>query len=148
MRLPCSGTFFFTREFMLCLTRKWIYIRNDPSGAIIYFFDLTTFRFIATACRKYRNVPFHNFFHAFNVTQTMYYFLTTGRCLQILDKKAALAMLTAALCHDLDHPGLNNGFLIQAGLKIGSLHKRVCCCLYWPLFDSYFSLVDFTRVHI
>jgi hypothetical protein len=79
-----------------------------------------------TACRKYRNVPFHNFFHAFNVTQTMYYFLTTAKCCTILDKKDALAMITATLCHDLDHPGLNNGFLIQAGLKIGSLHKRVC----------------------
>eukprot|EP01126_Amoeba_proteus_P065354 TRINITY_DN927_c0_g1_i17.p1 TRINITY_DN927_c0_g1~~TRINITY_DN927_c0_g1_i17.p1 ORF type:complete len:482 (+),score=93.35 TRINITY_DN927_c0_g1_i17:497-1942(+) len=82
------------------------------------------YRFILTICRKYRNVPFHNFYHAFNVTQTMYYFLTTGKCLHVLDKKAALAMLTATLCHDVDHPGLNNGFLVQAGLKIGTLHKR------------------------
>lgn len=87
--------------------------------------DFNFYRFIMTICRKYRNVPFHNFFHAFNVTQTMYYFLTTGKCLTLLDKRDALAMLTATLCHDLDHPGLNNSFLIQAGLKIGSLHKRV-----------------------
>lgn len=40
-------------------------------------YSLTICRFLITVFFRYRDVPFHNFYHAFNVTQTMYYFLHT-----------------------------------------------------------------------
>jgi len=35
-----------------------------------------------------------------------------------------LSMLVATLCHDADHPGLNNGCLNQAQTKVAALHKK------------------------
>ena len=67
----------------------------------------------------------------------MYYFLTSGRCIHVLEKRDALAMLTATLCHDLDHPGLGNGFLIQASLKIGKMHKRVILFIIIIIINSF-----------
>jgi len=82
------------------------------------------YRFVATICRRYRPVPFHNWFHAFNVTQTMYYFLTTLNCKHVLGPLEMLSMLIATLCHDADHPGLNNMFQAKAQTQIASLHKK------------------------
>jgi len=85
---------------------------------------LFLFRFIMTVARRYRDVPFHNFFHAFNVTQTLFYFLTTGQAAQILGPLEQLALVIAAICHDCDHPGLNNDFQRKAQTKIANLHKK------------------------
>lgn len=44
---------------------------------LVFGHFLTFDRFLITLVYRYRVVPFHNFFHAFNVTQTLYVFLTT-----------------------------------------------------------------------
>eukprot|EP01126_Amoeba_proteus_P037202 TRINITY_DN3826_c0_g1_i2.p1 TRINITY_DN3826_c0_g1~~TRINITY_DN3826_c0_g1_i2.p1 ORF type:complete len:357 (+),score=57.49 TRINITY_DN3826_c0_g1_i2:276-1346(+) len=84
----------------------------------------TLYRFLKTVFYRYRNVPFHNFFHAFNVTHTMYYFIHTqnlGLCLSPLE---LLAMMIACLTHDCDHPGLNNSFQVKALTRVSLLHKK------------------------
>jgi len=82
------------------------------------------FRLIGTLARKYRNVPFHCFYHAFNVTQTMFYFITTCNIKKIFgdSKIEVLAMLVACLIHDTDHPGLNNMFQKKANTKLAQIH--------------------------
>lgn len=78
------------------------------------------------------NNPFHNFRHAFNVLQTLYTFLKNATELQLHRRNTnenastadgepkmrlvfrdieVLAMMMSALCHDLQHPGVNNSFL-------------------------------------
>ena len=59
--------------------------------------------------------PFHNLYHAFSVTLAAYilaYRTELGR--QSLGPLDRLACVLAALCHDLDHPGVNNEFLVRA----------------------------------
>lgn len=56
------------------------------------------------------NNPYHNFRHAFDVTQGVYHFLTVGRAAELLTPLDIFALLISALCHDLDHPGTNNVF--------------------------------------
>ncbi len=53
----------------------------------------------------YRDVPYHNFFHCVDVTHTTFRFirLAGGRARMAPAEK--LALMVAALCHDLDHPG-------------------------------------------
>ncbi|PRP87513.1 hypothetical protein PROFUN_00724 [Planoprotostelium fungivorum] len=85
---------------------------------------VTLHRFIYTIARRYRHVPFHNFYHAFNVTQTMYYFIKSCQASNILTPLETLSMIIAAMCHDCDHPGLNNDFQKKALTRISNLHKK------------------------
>jgi len=72
---------------------------------------------------SYRKIPFHNFFHSFNVTQSVYYFLTVCDIQSHFGHLEVLALLLSALCHDIDHPGLNNTFLSNAKTALGSLYN-------------------------
>jgi hypothetical protein len=86
--------------------------------------DVTLYRFFNVVSRKYRHVPFHNFYHAFNVTQTMYFFLTTCNASKVLGPLEIMALLIAAICHDCDHPGLNNDFQRKAQTRVYHMHKK------------------------
>lgn len=54
---------------------------------------------------SYLDNPYHNFRHAFDVTQMCYYYVTQSKCRAFLTKLDQLALLTSALCHDVSHPG-------------------------------------------
>lgn len=86
--------------------------------------DITLYRFFNVVSRKYRQVPFHNFYHAFNVTQTMYFFLTSCHASKVLGPLEIMALLIAAICHDCDHPGLNNDFQRKAQTRVYHMHKK------------------------
>uniref|UniRef100_A0A672FIB7 High affinity cGMP-specific 3',5'-cyclic phosphodiesterase 9A n=1 Tax=Salarias fasciatus TaxID=181472 RepID=A0A672FIB7_SALFA len=62
----------------------------------------------------YNNIPFHNFQHCFCVTQMMYGLIWLTDLRNKLSRVDLLIMLTSALCHDLDHPGYNNVYQINA----------------------------------
>ncbi|KAM9835987.1 high affinity cGMP-specific 3',5'-cyclic phosphodiesterase 9A-like [Aulostomus maculatus] len=62
----------------------------------------------------YNNIPFHNFQHCFCVTQMMYGLIWLTDLRKQLARVDLLIMLTSALCHDLDHPGYNNVYQINA----------------------------------
>jgi len=57
---------------------------------------------------NYRNNPFHNFRHCFCVTQMMYGFIHLCGLLDQLSVEDMAVLITACVCHDLDHPGYNN----------------------------------------
>jgi hypothetical protein len=81
--------------------------------------------FISDVCNSYHNNPYHNFRHAVDVMQSIWYFLC---CIHVLDfptQQAStirseillrpidvLALMMAGLGHDLGHPGVNNGFMV------------------------------------
>eukprot|EP01133_Synstelium_polycarpum_P007201 gene7201-8364_t len=72
-------------------------------------------RFIMAVHSLYRkNNRYHNFLHAFDVTQTCYTFLTTFKAAQYLTHLDILSLLISAMCHDLNHPGFNNTFQVNA----------------------------------
>lgn len=54
----------------------------------------------------------------------MYFFLTTCNAQHLLGPLEILALLVATICHDADHPGLNNSFQTKAYTKIASMHKK------------------------
>jgi len=79
--------------------------------------------FIITLRDSYRDVPFHNFYHAFNVSQTLYFFLTKCKASEKFTPLEQLAMLISAFCHDIDHPGVSNSFQCNVGTKKAYLYN-------------------------
>jgi len=81
----------------------------------------TLYRFLIEVRRKYRDVPYHNFWHACDVTQTMYLFIAGHTIRRILTPLDQVTLLVASLVHDLDHMGLNNSFHLRADTPMGIL---------------------------
>eukprot|EP01061_Rhynchopus_euleeides_P008928 TRINITY_DN18069_c1_g3_i1.p1 TRINITY_DN18069_c1_g3~~TRINITY_DN18069_c1_g3_i1.p1 ORF type:complete len:585 (+),score=168.44 TRINITY_DN18069_c1_g3_i1:36-1790(+) len=62
----------------------------------------------------YRNVPYHNFAHCFDVTHAVYGFLTKGGLREHFTSVEMLTLMVAAMFHDADHHGLNNQFHLKS----------------------------------
>jgi len=76
-------------------------------------------RFLAAVHGGYRDNPFHNFRHCFCVTQMMYVLINSCQLEERFFSKTELAaLITACICHDLDHPGLSNGYQINAKTEL------------------------------
>jgi cAMP-specific phosphodiesterase len=87
---------------------------------------LKTLQRFVVACRsRYRNVPYHSFFHVVDVVQTVHTFLFRAGGAQMLEGIERFALLIAALVHDIDHPGVNNSFHLKAKTAIGILASIV-----------------------
>ena len=78
--------------------------------------------------------PYHNFRHAFDVAQMTYFILKVCEAGELLTMTEVLALVLAALCHDIDHPGVNNNFQIAIGVRSSPLclvltkQGRLSCC--------------------
>lgn len=74
----------------------------------------------------YRNVTYHNTTHAADLCQTFNYFCRAGleqKC--ALDNNELTALFVAACCHDYDHPGVNNSFLVNLHDPIALRHNDI-----------------------
>ena len=65
-------------------------------------------KFLLLVKKNYFENPYHNFIHAFDVTQTIFSMLISMNLVQYLTHVDIFALLISGLCHDLQHPGLNN----------------------------------------
>lgn len=69
---------------------------------------------MSEVCDSYNLVPYHNFTHAFNITHQLYVMLRRSKLKEkFLDDIDVLAMLIAAIGHDLDHRGVNNVYYVK-----------------------------------
>jgi len=69
--------------------------------------------------------PYHTSLHAADVTQAIAVFCNQPAIANHLSKLELLAVLTAAVCHDLDHPGVNEKFLVSTGSHLAVLYDNV-----------------------
>jgi len=69
--------------------------------------------------------PYHNWAHVFDVAQTIFVLATTTGLMERLDAWERFALLAAALCHDLEHPGVDTGFVARAALGDAFRHKQL-----------------------
>jgi len=79
--------------------------------------------FLQATQSQYRRNPFHNFAHAVDVLYEVYFYVKDGKADRFLTHLDVLALITASLCHDLDHPGKNNSFLIKARDHLSILYN-------------------------
>ncbi len=96
-------------------------------------------RFLLAVKQTYNNNPYHNWRHACDVAQATVSFLVQFNGRASLNKLDTFALLVAALCHDLDHPGVNNDFLIKTGSEMALLYnhqsvlENMHCCLLFKM---------------
>ncbi|XP_020781345.1 high affinity cAMP-specific 3',5'-cyclic phosphodiesterase 7A isoform X2 [Boleophthalmus pectinirostris] len=68
--------------------------------------------------------PYHNAVHAADVTQAMYCYIREPKLAKSLTSYDILLGLLAAATHDLDHPGVNQPFLIKTDHYLASLYRN------------------------
>ena len=57
---------------------------------------------------------YHNAHHSFDVAQSCFVLATKMQCSDLLGPLELFALIIGALCHDLEHPGYNNAFAVNA----------------------------------
>lgn len=75
-------------------------------------------QFLLEVRETYRDNPFHNFRHAFCVIQMMYGLLHITKMHEHFSTEEIFCLLISTLCHDMDHPGYSNSYLINARTKL------------------------------
>ncbi|XP_043495144.1 uncharacterized protein LOC122519624 isoform X2 [Polistes fuscatus] len=68
--------------------------------------------------------PYHNSIHATDVTQAMHCFLQEEKIKAHLTHLEVMASLIAAVTHDLDHPGVNQPFLVATSNHLAALYQN------------------------
>ncbi|KAK5908521.1 hypothetical protein CgunFtcFv8_016571 [Champsocephalus gunnari] len=83
----------------------------------------TLTRWMFTVQRGYRGVTYHNWRHGFNVGQTMFSLLLTGKLKKYYTDLDVFAMVAAGFCHDIDHRGTNNLYQTKSQSPLAKLHS-------------------------
>ncbi|XP_053624814.1 uncharacterized protein LOC128683331 isoform X2 [Plodia interpunctella] len=68
--------------------------------------------------------PYHNSIHAADVTQAMHCFLQQKQIREHIQPLEVMASLLAAIAHDMDHPGVNQPFLIATSNHLAALYHN------------------------
>ncbi|XP_041103399.1 high affinity cAMP-specific 3',5'-cyclic phosphodiesterase 7A-like isoform X4 [Polyodon spathula] len=92
----------------------------------IFHLDMVKLRsFLVMVQEDYRSRnPYHNAVHAADVTQAMHCYLKEPKLAKSLTPWDILLALLAATTHDLDHPGVNQPFLIKTNHYLATLYKN------------------------
>mmetsp|Transcript_3342 Transcript_3342/g.5900 ORF Transcript_3342/g.5900 Transcript_3342/m.5900 type:complete len:553 (+) Transcript_3342:185-1843(+) len=87
--------------------------------------DYALNKFIAALAANYHiENPFHNFLHALDAMHCIFLFLRRVQPLtDLLQPLEQLVLLVAILCHDADHPGLNNIFQERAQTELALIYN-------------------------
>ncbi|KAK1786524.1 hypothetical protein P4O66_017654, partial [Electrophorus voltai] len=86
---------------------------------------ITLKRWLLAIQENYRSNPFHNFRHCFCVSQMMYGMIHLCNLQDKLTLTDLGMLMTAAICHDLDHPGYNNTYQINARTELAVRYNDV-----------------------
>ncbi|CAF1204529.1 unnamed protein product, partial [Adineta ricciae] len=78
-------------------------------------------RFILTVRKNYRNVPYHNWSHAFSVAHSIYTVIKQTK--NGFSPNDCIALFVACLCHDLDHRGKTNAFMVKSASALASIYS-------------------------
>lgn len=73
--------------------------------------------------KGYRDVPYHNWSHAFAVSHFCYLLCRIDKVKACLNELDRLSLLVACLCHDIDHRGTTNAFQLQSKTPLAQLYS-------------------------
>ncbi|XP_067002756.2 probable 3',5'-cyclic phosphodiesterase pde-5 isoform X2 [Anabrus simplex] len=100
--------------------RHAIYMFKDLFGLTKFDRD-SLIRFTLTVKKNYRRVPYHNWTHGFAVANSMYSIIKHAQT--VFSSNECLALYIAALCHDLDHRGKNNKFMLETESPLAAIYS-------------------------
>ncbi|KAL7842532.1 hypothetical protein SRHO_G00242210 [Serrasalmus rhombeus] len=103
-----------------------LHLFSDYGLIKLFRLDLLKLRqFLVMVHEAYRRQnPYHNALHAADVTQAMYCYMQEPQLSESLTSCDILLGLLAAATHDLDHPGVNQTFLIKTNHYLASLYQN------------------------
>ncbi|XP_033211373.1 uncharacterized protein LOC117169223 isoform X2 [Belonocnema kinseyi] len=88
--------------------------------------SLSTLRnFLYEVYNNYNEVPFHNFRHCFCVAQMMYAIAWAVELPSKIGHLEVLVLIVSCICHDLDHPGYNNIYQINARTELALRYNDI-----------------------
>ncbi|DAZ93938.1 TPA: hypothetical protein N0F65_012884 [Lagenidium giganteum] len=87
--------------------------------------DVTLRRFIDTLAGRYQNVPYHSFYHGFDVAHSSFKLIRQTSVIGIIKEFEALSLIIAALGHDADHPGNDNQFEVDSGSALALCYNDI-----------------------
>ncbi|KAF4137233.1 3'5'-cyclic nucleotide phosphodiesterase [Phytophthora infestans] len=88
--------------------------------------EIITLRmFIGELASKYRDVPYHSFYHGFDVALASYTLMRSPEVLSVIKELEALSLLVAALGHDADHPGNDNQFEVDSSSALALCYNDI-----------------------
>ena len=70
--------------------------------------------FLDAVCLGYRDNHYHNFRHGVTVLHSTFMIITNGGGIDYVSHLEVLALTIASLCHDINHSGVNNAFLVNS----------------------------------
>ena len=80
--------------------------------------------FLRDLATRYVNTnTYHNFHHGCDVAHTVYRLVTVPSLHLAFSHLEVFSIITAALAHDVGHPGLNNVYLVKAKHKLALTHN-------------------------
>ena len=96
---------------------------SDAAAAEGFCTPLALWNFVARIETGYNDNPYHNFSHAVDVTHTVYRYVTITEPRTHVTHVEKFALLVAAPIADLDHPGVNNAFLVNTKDRLATLYN-------------------------
>ncbi|XP_017882584.1 cAMP-specific 3',5'-cyclic phosphodiesterase 4D [Ceratina calcarata] len=81
--------------------------------------------FLYEVYNNYNEVPFHNFRHCFCVAQMMYAICWAVDLPSRISDLEVLILIVSCICHDLDHPGYNNIYQINARTELALRYNDI-----------------------
>ena len=92
----------------------------------------------------YKSVTYHNRTHASDLSQTFYYFARTRGLSQkcALEDHELFALIVAGACHDHEHPGFSNQFLVDTKNPIAIRYNDVSVLENHHIASSFALMLD------
>ncbi|XP_017759626.1 PREDICTED: uncharacterized protein LOC108550396 [Eufriesea mexicana] len=81
--------------------------------------------FLYEVYNNYNEVPFHNFRHCFCVAQMMYAIAWAVDLPSLIGDLEVFILIVSCICHDLDHPGYNNIYQINARTELALRYNDI-----------------------
>ncbi|XP_050714552.1 probable 3',5'-cyclic phosphodiesterase pde-5 isoform X3 [Eriocheir sinensis] len=119
--LPGVDDYYFCAMNLEDMTkvRHAIYMFVDLFGLSRFDKDCLI-RFTLTVKKNYRRVPYHNWTHGFSVANSMYAIIKHNpKSFRPLE---CLSLFIGSLCHDLDHRGKNNKFMLETESPLAAIY--------------------------
>jgi len=114
------------------------------------------YRFTLTVRKNYRKVPYHNWSHGYSVAHTIYMFTKDCDNFTPLEK---FSFFVSGLCHDLDHRGTSNQFLINSSASLAAIYSTspleyhhfnqtvsILQVIDWEIFLKTFFVIQFLKI--
>ncbi|KAH1014356.1 hypothetical protein HUJ04_003203 [Dendroctonus ponderosae] len=127
-KMPGFSNFSFTPRKILAKESPCFVLKMMKDLGFIDSFNIkadTLARFILYVRKGYRDVPYHNWSHAFSVAHFAYLALKNFQLVEkgYFTQLEALAYFVSCLCHDIDHRGTTNSFQQQSNSVLASLYS-------------------------